>query len=226
MKRADGSMILGLALASLGGLLLLQNLGVLESARDILWTLVFAACGAAFLSVFVKDRAHWWAAIPGFTLLALGALIGLTALVPGFGTTWGGGLFLGGIGLGFWAVYLTDRAHWWAMIPGGVLFTLAVVAGLSDTMPGLETGGIFFLGLALTFGLVYLLPTTEGRMGWAIYPAAVLLVMALLIMTAMEQVLAFLWPAALILAGLYLAYRTLRLQHNQRDGGGKETRGI
>jgi hypothetical protein len=39
-----------------------------------------------------------------------------------------------------------------------------------------------------------------------------LLLMALLIMVAMGQVIDLLWPIALILAGLYLAYRTLRVQ--------------
>jgi hypothetical protein len=115
--------------------------------------------------------------------------------------------------LSFWAVYLNDRAHWWAIIPGGVLLTLATIAGLSDYVPGEQIGGILFLGLALTFGLVYLLPFGEARQRWAIYPAAVLLIMALLIMASVGQVINLLWPLALILAGLYIAYRTLRVRH-------------
>jgi hypothetical protein len=117
------------------------------------------------------------------------------------------------LGLGFWVVYLVRRAYWWAIIPAGVLFTLALVAGLSETMAGNAGGWVFFLGLSATFGLVYLLPTNEGRRIWALYPAAALLAMAVLIMAAMGQVVNVLWPAALILAGIYMVYRTLRPRH-------------
>jgi hypothetical protein len=117
------------------------------------------------------------------------------------------------LGLGFWVVYLVRRVYWWAIIPGGVLFTLALVAGLSETMAGNAGGWVFFLGLSATFGLVYLLPTKEGRMTWALYPAVALLAMAMLVMAAMGQVVNLLWPAALILAGVYMVYRTLRPRH-------------
>ena len=38
-------------------------------------------------------------------------------------------MFLGTIGLSFWVIYLTRRDFWWAVIPGGALMTLALVAG-------------------------------------------------------------------------------------------------
>jgi hypothetical protein len=37
--------------------------------------------------------------------------------------------------------------------------------------------------------------------------------MAVLVMAAMGQVVNLLWPAALILTGIYLMYRTLRPRH-------------
>jgi hypothetical protein len=80
-------------------------------------------------------------------------------------------------------------------------------------MAGNDAGWIFFLGLSVTFGLVYLLPANEGRLTWALYPAAALLVMAVLVMAAMGQVVNLLWPTALILGGIYLMYRTLRPRH-------------
>jgi hypothetical protein len=213
MRRTDTNVVVGLLLAGAGILFLLLNLGLLSPAEDAIWTVLFILGGAAFLAAYGRDRARWWALIPGFVLLSLGALIGLSAFVPAFDERWGGSLVLGGIGLSFWAVYLNDRAHWWAIIPGGVLLTLATIAGLSDYVPGEQIGGILFLGLALTFGLVYLLPFGEARQRWAIYPAAVLLIMALLIMASVGQVINLLWPLALILAGLYIAYRTLRVRH-------------
>jgi hypothetical protein len=186
------------------------NLGLLDSAAAAIWAAVFAAGGAAFLVVFWRDRAHWWALIPGFVLLSIGTLIGLNEYAPSFDEAWGGALVLGGISLSFWMIYLTDRARWWAVIPGGVLLSVTTLVILSAQLPGQELAWVIFLGMALTFGLVYLLPAGEGRNRWAIYPAAVLLVMALLLMVMMGQAINILWPIALILAGLYIAYRRLR----------------
>ncbi|HET9224614.1 MAG TPA: hypothetical protein VFO07_19025 [Roseiflexaceae bacterium] len=213
MKRMDRSSLLGLALIGAGVLFLLQNLGFFGSLQDAFWALTFSAAGVGFLAALARNRAYWWAAIPGCALLGIGLLIALDELAPALASNWGGALFLGMLGLGFWVVYLVRREYWWAIIPGGALFTLALVAGLSETMAGDDAGWILFLGLSATFGLVYLLPTTERRMKWALYPAAALLAMAVLVMTAMGQVANLLWPAALILAGVYLMYRTMHPRH-------------
>jgi hypothetical protein len=213
MKRTDQSLLLGLGLAGAGVLFLLQNLGFLGPLANAFWALAFGAGGVGFLAALARNRTHWWAAIPGCALLGIGMLIALHELVPPFAEAWGGALFLGMLGMGFWIVYLTSRACWWAIIPGGALFTLGLIAGLSQTMAGENLGWILFLGLSVTFGLVYLLPSNDGRMKWALYPAAALLVMAVLVMAAMGQVVNLLWPAALILTGIYLMYRTLRPRH-------------
>jgi len=107
-------------------------------------------------------------------------------------------------------VDLTDRTRWWALIPAGVLLTLALVAGLSAYWNGPELGWVFFLGLSLTFGLIALVPTPRGRMRWALFPAGVMLAMALLGMAFTSEVLSIFWPAVMILAGLFLAVRALR----------------
>ena len=119
----------------------------------------------------------------------------------------GSAIFLGGIGLAFWVIYFLKREFWWAVIPGGVLFTVALIAALSSVFEGDETGGILFLGLGLTFGLLYFLPTPHGRMKWAIFPAAVLLVMGLLFTVAAIGAFQYLGALALILVGLFLLYR-------------------
>jgi len=81
--------------------------------------LLFAAGGAVFLYFLVKDRSKWWAAIPGFVLLGLGALIGISSLLPEVGNRIGGSIFLAFIGLGFLVVYLLRKDQWWPIIPAG-----------------------------------------------------------------------------------------------------------
>ncbi len=207
MKRADAGTILGLVLLLVGALLLVQNLGILKIAWDALWAALFAIVGIAFLSLFASSRDHWWSAIPGFTLLALGALIGLQVVAPHLAATWGGPIFLGGVGLSFLAVYVAQREKWWAMIPAGVLLTLAAVAGISNHGGGREAGAVFLLGLALTFGLVYLLPQPQRRTTWALIPAVVFVALAVAASAASRSFVSFLWPVLLILIGLLMVYR-------------------
>jgi hypothetical protein len=211
MKRFDVRAIGGILLIIVGILLLLQNLGIFEVLVALIWALIFAAAGLVFLYVFLTNqRTNWWAIIPGFALLGVAALIALDEFFPRVGDALGGAIFLGGIGLAFWVIYFLHRQHWWAAIPGGVMFTLALVTVASYALGGDWAGGVFFLGLGATFGLLYFVPTPHGRMKWALIPAAVLLVMGVLVTAVATGGLAFLGGAILILIGLYFLFRMFR----------------
>ena len=206
MKRFDLRIIWGGLLIIAGGLFLLQEFGIFSSAWDIIWTFLFGIAGVGFLYLYLADRSHWWPLIPGLSLVSLAALILVEEFFPGI--TWGGAIFLGGIGLSFWLIYLTNRDNWWAIIPGGVLLTLAVVAAFEPVVD--DNGGIFFLGLGITCALVGLLPTSQGRMKWAFIPAAVLLLMGIFLAAPLLPLLNYIWPVALILLGGYLILRNFR----------------
>jgi hypothetical protein len=122
----------------------------------------------------------------------------------------GGSIFLGAIGLSFWAVYLTGRDRWWAIIPGGVLFTLAIVSALPDRLlGGADSGGVFFLGLAATFLLVALL----ANMRWAFWPAGALGVFGtFLFFQSQINLFSYIAAAALIVAGAFIILRSFRSQ--------------
>ena len=207
MKRFDVRIVGGILAIVVGILLLLQNFGILGAVVALIWALIFCAAGLVFLYVFLTDRANWWAVIPGFALLGIAALIALDELWPQVSDAVGAVLFLGGIGLAFWVIYFQKREFWWAIIPGGVMFTLALVAGLESVFKGAEMGEVFFLGLGLTFGLLSLVPTPHGRMKWTRIPAAVLVVMGVLITAAATGSLACLGGAILILVGIYSLFR-------------------
>jgi hypothetical protein len=203
MKRYDFRVVIGAALILLGGLLLLERFGLFRGAADIFWGVVFLAGGAYFLYRFIGNATgEWWAAIPGFALVG----IGVDNLLAGFLRDWGGLFFLGMLGLGFFAVYLSGRERWWAIIPGGVLVTLGIVSVLNDVYAARETGGLFFLGLGLTFLLVAVL----ASLSWAYIPGVILVVMGALVGTQFAGSLNYVWPAALILAGLLLIYQFVR----------------
>ncbi len=206
MKKFDIRIIGGILLVAAGILLLLQELDIIPIG-DLIWPILFGAGGLVFLYVFLTNRAQWWALIPGCTLLGLAGLMAWEKLAPQSAGPWGATFFLGGIGLSFLLIYLNDREFWWAIIPAGTLFTVALVAGLSSVLEGVAVGGVLFLGLALTFAALYLVRTPEGRMKWALIPAAILLVIGLGVLAFSESLLKYLWPLALIVAGAYILIR-------------------
>lgn len=203
MKALKSSIFWGVLIVVAGGLLLLEALGALAVGGWI-WSALFGVAGVGFAYVFSRSRENWWAAIPAGALLGLAALVAWGEIWSASADEWGGSLFLGALGAGFWAVYLRVRENWWAIIPGGVFLTLALL-----TVAPADDGTFFFLGLALTFALLAVLPTDQGRLRWPIIPAGVLGVLGVLVGIGAEGALNYVWPAALVAGGLYLILRAL-----------------
>ena len=198
MKRFDPRVIIGLLLVAGGLLALMQTMGWLENAGDVFFGSIFLLGGLVFLSLLLSG--NWWAVFPGAALVGIGTLI----LLPESMDSFGGMIFLGFLGLAFWYVYLRDRVEsWWAIIPAGVLTTLALVSILPDRIGAMETGGVFFLGLAATFLLVALL----AGMRWAYWPAGALAVMGFLATISLLGIANYLWAVVLIAVGGFLIFR-------------------
>jgi hypothetical protein len=209
MKLLHSRALWGVLLILVGVLFLLESLAIMSLGNA--WAVLFVAAGAAFGYVYVEDRSRWWALIPALTLVGIGGLIGITSLFPEMGGAWGAGFFLAMLSLGFWSVYFTTgREQWWAIIPGGVLLALGLAIALEPFLVGEGFVGIFFLGMGLTFGLVYVLPTPEGRMGWALIPAGILGAMGLIFLSLATPHAGLVWPLLLILIGGYILLRNLR----------------
>jgi hypothetical protein len=206
MRRIDPRLLIGILLILGGVLAFLDVRGIISNAGGIFWGLIFGAGAAVFLYLLFNDPANWWAAFPGFTLLGLA----VSSFLPDSLHAYEGLAFFAGISLAFWWVYFSDRQRWWAIIPAGVLLTLGVVSVLDDAGK-LQTGGSFFLGLGLTFILVALLPGGSART-WALIPGTILLLFGALLGTPFVGLADYLWPAVLIVLGIYLIFRFFRNQ--------------
>lgn len=231
MQSANTSIVAGIVLMAAGVLLLLDLLGILNSAA-IVWPLIFAAAGTAFVVLFVRSRDNWWAAIPGSVFLGLAAVVLVTQLWPGPAAYWAGAFLFLFMGAGFGAVFMRERSNWWALIPCGVMLTLALVVALPPAWEGMPVAAVLFLGLSATFAVLSLVPVPSvdgpgrpaaaagqpgaaesARMKWPLVPAAVLAVLGLIFalqatvwLTAGEYFV----PVLLVLAGaalLVYAYR-------------------
>ena len=216
MRRFDFRLAIGGVLILMGGLLLLQQMGIISGDISVIWASLLIAAGVVFLAVFALNRQHWWALIPGLTLLG----VGIIPFLPDEYTYLGGSIMLGAVGLSFFMIYLFHHEHWWAIIPGGVLMTLAfsayLVFQIGNTIAGIEVdevvlGSAFFLGLSITFLLVAILPNPTGRMKWALIPSAALLLTALTAASfRLQQIMIYVWPVVLVCAGIYLIYLYFR----------------
>lgn len=217
ISRDSHGLFWGLILIAAGVIFLLQNLGFFVNIGAWIAMVLFATGGAAFLFAFLTNlRERWWAAIPGATLLGLASTIFFDSYAPRFLDGFGGPVFLASIGFGFVLVFLADVRKWWAIIPAGVLTTLGVVAGFDElNLRGVDTGGIFFLGLGFTFLLLFLFSgQREKRQSWALIPAAVMIIMGVLIGTPWIRYMDNIWPLVLIAVGAFWVLRNFRSQNN------------
>lgn len=213
--RRGNPMIWGLILIVGGLVMLLANMGYFESLGGLFAALLAAAGGAVFLYFFLRNtQKTWWAAIPGCTLLGLAGTIFLSEYAPAALQPLIPASILGGIGLGFFLVYAVRREFWWAMIPGGVMFSVAATAFASETgrLSGDAVGGLMVFGLGVTFLLVAMTGREFRTRRWAYIPAGILLLIGTLLsasMTRALETLGYVWPAVLIVIGGWLLYLAL-----------------
>jgi hypothetical protein len=199
----------GVLLVVMGILFLLESLNVLVLGAA--WAVLFAFGGLAFAYTFLENREQWWAIIPAMTLLGISALIAVDAVLPELGDLLGGSIFLLALSLSFLIVYaVTGAEQWWAMIPGGILLSLALLIAVEPYMGDDVFAGLFLLAIGLTFAIVYLLPTPEGRMTWALIPAGILALIGVILLSAATPLINYIWPVALIIIGGYLLLRNVR----------------
>jgi hypothetical protein len=199
------------ALVVVAGVLLLLDTVLPAQIPAVAWSIVLVGGSAAFGFAFVAYPAWWWAAIPA------GALLGAASVpvmeLDSVGAQWTEVPFLTALGGGFWAVYLKDHRRWWAVIPGGVLLTLALMAGVTGAVGAAMTGAVFMFGLAVTFALVAALPTGRSRHRWAWIAAGVLAAAGIIVVLQSAELLmllAYAWPIAVIGGGAYLLVSAVR----------------
>jgi hypothetical protein len=217
MKLLKSRILWGVLLVAGGIALLLENIEVLRIG-GLIWGVVLVIAGIIFLAVYFEDRVNWWPLVPGISLLGAGFSALLSFIAPSLGGFVGGSSVLGGIGLSFFLVYLVSRNNWWAIIPAGVLATLAVVSIVDAGNYNFDTGGIFFIGVGITFLLIAVLPTPVGQMKWAFIPGLIMIVMGTLISSQMQDIMLYVWPVLIILVGGYLVFRAIYSSRAGRQG--------
>ena len=179
-------------------------------------TLVLLLIALVFLGVYLRNRAHRWA------LIVFGVLAVISVIPPlsaGVNSDYVATAIMFLFSIAFFVVFFTGMKRWWALIPAGVFATIGVVVLLTldqaveslggEPRAGQIAGGVFLMGLALTFLVVWLL-RAKAPTAWAIYPAIILAVLGLFSMIAGQAALDVLWPILLIAGGALLVYQAYR----------------
>ena len=138
----------------------------------------------AFPAVYLMNKTRRWALIP-FGVLSLVGLIPLMELfVPGriFDI-----LIIALLALPFYVVFPAKK-NWWALIPAGVftsILLILLVERFNLSIAGIPTGtlmgALMNLGLATTFGILWLMRDRYST-SWAIFPAGALLSVAVMVL--------------------------------------------
>ena len=204
-----GRILWGLALVVLGIFFLVYQLGWLGTTQFPFMMFPFGFLALLFLLTFIGNPRQWWAAIPGCILLGLTLLI-FNDQNHFLTDAQAGALFLFSIGLPFLLVYLIDRRMWWALIPGGVLSTVALIALLAEREASAQViTAVIFFGLALVFALVRLATRSSPWMGWATWVAIILAGIGAVVLITGPQAASLVGPVVLIGLGLFLLGRSL-----------------
>jgi hypothetical protein len=195
-----------------GGLLILETLNIFSGdIENIIWLIIFGGLGGYFLSRYLFNRKKWGWVIPGVSLIGI-AIGNLVELISGAGGLYSESIILSGIGISFTLVYFNDRINWWALIPGGLLISLGVGEVIRTIEPAwVDSGGILFLGLGITFLVLYLLPTPYGRLKWALIPSIILLALgSVLAFSENVGIVGFIGSGFIIIAGIVVLINAIK----------------
>ena len=173
-----------LGCAALAVIIRMDEAGINSSLNGVP---LFAAAAIPFYVGYAVDRKRWGLLVPAMLLTAFTVFLALPQSVL---DVWSGALFFFLFAIPFFVTYFLSKKNWWALIPAGTLASFGLVVLVEILVPHQEYPSlpnqlsfdkfiwVLFLGLAATFGAVWLLRKSAPT-GWAIYPAVGLLSISL-----------------------------------------------
>lgn len=205
----------GIGLVLFGLFYLLVNLHVLYVPGEWFALILFAGAAGFFFRRFYLSKG-----VGMLIVASVCAYIAFAVFVDSFTALdpdWLGVVFFWGMSALFAYGFLQNSRKWGLLLLSGVFFTLGgvVVLDMLHLDDGL-TGAAFFMGLALTFGVLFKLGDAENNLYWARVPAIVLALFSVFVFLVSSDWLFadIFFPLVLIAAGAVMLYRGT---HTKRD---------
>jgi hypothetical protein len=168
---------------------------------------LFFTLAMIFFLVYLSKHANW-AAIVAFVMFVLSflPLLAMTTRPEISGV-----LFFLAISLPFLFIYFRSAEHWWAIIPAGIMLTMAILIAIilltGTPSTGLDphiANAIIFAGMAFTFAIVGL----RHHRSWALMLAVLVVLIA--IMATFIHNPSNSWALFVVATGICLIYNALR----------------
>ena len=219
MTRRKQDILIGSIIILIGVLSLLSRIDFFSSMSNLIFGVLFLIASGYFVKLYLDNHRQWWRLLVAciFGALGIGILFESVIEIPDglFGV-----LLFVAIAFSFAFVYSRDARQWWAVIPSGISFTLATII-LLDTFNLLDSdflGVIFLFGTGLTFLYLWAQRTDEYKLNWAVYPAAVFIVLSVFVYIDVSTWVHsdIIFPLLLVIAGILLILNTIRL-HQKPD---------
>lgn len=203
MNKQSQRIFWSIVLIVLGFVLLLENFNILGGISDLVWAVLFAGGAVMTAGYYLNHPRQWWILFPTAVFAGIAGVITLDTLNI-FHSDLGGAFFLAALALPFWIIFIREKSHWWAAIPGGVMSTLACVVAIEEFSRGDVTAPVLFGGMGLTFGLLWF-NRKNSPTDWAKWPAMGLIGFGLFVSVA--EYFDQLWPLVLIVVGAWILWR-------------------
>jgi hypothetical protein len=163
---------------------------------NLVGAIVLYSIALPFLYVYLTDKTRQWALIPFTAMVVVGTIPLLAEFLSG---AFFDIVVVALLALPFYGVYFWAKKNWWAIIPAGVFTSIAVGLLINRVFRVPFPAGLFLGGLGLTFGVLWLLREKYAT-DWAKYPAAALLITALIVFLTTSRT-SLVGPIVLVLAG-------------------------
>lgn len=194
-------LVLSAVLILVGVLLLIE---VFTDLSAWIWVLLLAAGGLGAFGLYLADRSDWGILITAYVLWAIAILVALVTLnvLRDEGVAF---YVLMAIAIPFLAVYVRNRAMWWALIPAYVLAAVAFMVGLIGLgiLDDNLVPAYVLLAIAIPFFVVY---ARNRSQWWSLIPGGILAVIGLSFLIA-EGAFAYIAAVGLIAVGLWFLLR-------------------
>lgn len=155
MSNKQNNLVWGVVLFILGGLFLVENLGLIADFPQAMWTAVIGGVSLFLVVVyFFQNKGNWKWFFPIFIAggLLLSAVLSLTSVNP----MWIGALLMVSISTPFWIIFLFNKQeNWWALLPGWATTALALIILVSEMWSKEMIGALVIWSVALPFFVFY-----------------------------------------------------------------------